>query len=388
MRILLANKFWYRRGGDCVYALNLARLLREHGHEVAEYAMSWPENLDSAWSSYFAPKIEFSGFTGKLATFSRCLGLPGEGKSFARLLDDFRPDVVHLGNIHTQLSPILAKLAHSRGIRVVWTLHDYKLLCPRYDCLRSGVTPCTDCFKGKLPVVLNKCMKNSLAASSLAYAEALRWNRRQLQSATDIFICPSRFMQEKMREGGFDSGKLVYLCNFIDASACSRKSYDIRDEYYCYVGRLSPEKGVRTLVQAASRLPYKLVVVGDGPLAGALPESPQIKYVGKKDWQEIKEIVGKARFSLIPSEWYENNPLSVLESLCLGTPVVGARIGGIPELITPENGMCFQSGSVEDLERSISEMFAREFNYEAIARSSLDAFNAERYYERLLQLYV
>lgn len=388
MRILLANKFWYRRGGDCVYSLNLARMLREHGHEVAEYAMSYPDNLESEWSSYFAPQIEFSGFSGKLATFSRCLGLPGEGKSFARLLDDFKPDVVHLGNIHTQLSPILAKLAHSRRIRVVWTLHDYKLLCPRYDCLKSGVTPCTDCFKGKLPVVLNKCMKNSLAASSLAYAEAIRWSRTRLQSVTDIFICPSQFMQEKMREGGFDSGKLVHLCNFIDASACERTSYEDRDEYYCYVGRLSPEKGVHTLVEAASRLPYKLLVVGDGPLSGALPESPQISYVGKKDWQELKEIIGRARFSLIPSEWYENNPLSVLESLCLGTPVLGARIGGIPELITPENGMCFHSGSVEDLERSISEMFAREFNYEAIARSSLEDFNAERYYERLLPLYV
>lgn len=388
MKILLANKFWYRRGGDCVYALNLARLLREHGHEVAEYAMSWPENLDSPWSGYFAPKIEFSGFTGKLATFSRCLGLPGEGKSFARLLDDFRPDVVHLGNIHTQLSPLLAKMAHARGIRVVWTLHDYKLLCPRYDCLKSGVTPCADCFKGKLPVLLNRCMKNSLAASSLAYAEALRWNRRQLQSATDVFICPSRFMLEKMTDGGFDPGKLVHLCNFIDASACSRTSYDDRDDYYCYVGRLSPEKGVRTLVEAASRLPYKLVVVGDGPLAGELPESPQITYVGKKDWPEIKEIVGKARFSVIPSEWYENNPLSVLEALCLGTPVLGADIGGIPELIGPETGMCFRSGSVDDLARSIEEMFSRSFPYEAIAASSLEAFNAERYYESLLPLYV
>lgn len=388
MKILLANKFWYRRGGDCVYALNLARLLREHGHEVAEYAMSWPENLDSAWSSYFAPKIEFSGFTGKLATFSRCLGLPGEGKSFARLLDDFRPDVVHLGNIHTQLSPLLAKMAHARGIRVVWTLHDYKLLCPRYDCLKKGVTPCGDCFRGKLPVLRNRCMKNSLAASSLAYAEALRWNRCQLQSATDVFICPSRFMLEKMQEGGFDAGKLVHLCNFIDAASCKRTSYEDRDDYYCYVGRLSPEKGVRTLVEAASRLPYKLVVVGDGPLAGELPESPQITYVGKKDWPEIKGIVGKARFSVIPSECYENNPLSVLEALCLGTPVLGADTGGIPELIGPETGMCFRSGSVDDLARSIEEMFSRSFPYEAIAASSLEAFNAERYYESLLPLYV
>lgn len=388
MKILLVNKFWYRRGGDCIYTINLARLLREHGHEVAEYAMSYPENIESEWSSYFAPKVEFSGLRGKLATFSRCLGLPGEGKSFARLLDDFKPDVVHLGNIHTQLSPVIAKMAHDRGIKVIWTLHDYKLLCPRYDCLKKGTIICEDCFSGgKLPVLRNKCMKDSLAASFLALAEALRWNRELLQSSTDCFICPSKFMLSKMESGGFDSSKLVHLCNFIGTEACARDSYGNRGDYYCYVGRLSPEKGLETLVKAALRLPYKLMVVGDGPLAGLLPDAPNITYVGKKDWQEIKEIVGNARFTVIPSEWYENNPLSVLESLCLGTPVLGANIGGIPELIGKENGMCFQSGSADDLERAISEMCHREFDYESIARASLEAFNANRYYENLMRLY-
>lgn len=142
MKILLANKFYYRRGGDCVYVLNLEQLLRKHGHEVAVFAMDYPENIDTEWKRYFPKNMS------KLMAFTRPFGSREVRGKFNRLLDVFRPDVVHLNNIHTQLSPVLAELAHKRGIKVVWTLHDYKLLCPRYDCLLSGDTICEACFKG------------------------------------------------------------------------------------------------------------------------------------------------------------------------------------------------------------------------------------------------
>ena len=387
MRILLANKFYYRRGGDCVCTLNTEQLLKTHGHEVAVFAMDFPENLDTPWEKYFPQNMS------RLMAFTRPFGSREVRRKFNALLDDFRPDVVHLNNIHTQLSPVIAELAHRRGVRVVCTLHDYKLLCPRYDCLRDGREICEECFSGdKRPCLRYRCMKGSTLASWVGYREALAWNRERLEACTDCFICPSRFMADKMAQGGFRRDKLRVLCNFVDVKKCRRDDYG-KEDYYCFIGRLSHEKGVNTLIDAAARLPYKLKVIGGGPLAEELQAKNRrlqgdIEFVGFKQWEEIKELVGKARFTVVPSEWYENNPLSVIEALCLGTPVLGARIGGIPELIEEGvNGMTFESGNVDDLTDKIGRMFSASFNYAAIMEKALSSFDADRYYHKLMELY-
>lgn len=384
MRVLLSNKFYYRRGGDCIYMLNLEQLLKLHGHEVAIFAMDYPENLDSSWSKYFPQNMS------KLMAFTRPLGSAEVKTKFNRLLNDFKPDVVHLNNVHTQLSPVMAELAHKKGIKVVWTLHDYKLLCPRYDCLRDGKEICELCFNGdKMPCKTYKCMKGSALASLIGYKEAMTWNRQRLENCTDVFICPSQFMADKMVQGGFRKEKMRTLCNFIDVEKCRKTDYEKAD-YYCFIGRLSHEKGVRTLIEAANRLPYKLKIIGGGPLEDELKAvaGKHIEFVGFKQWDEIKELVGKARFSVIPSEWYENNPLSVIEAQCLGTPVLGARIGGIPELITEGvTGMTFESRNVDDLAKKIEQMFGYGFDYRQIAESALKRYDAESYYNVIMEIY-
>lgn len=383
MRIVLANKFYYRRGGDCIYMLNLEQLLKEHGHEVAVYSMQYKENLPSKWSTYWPSNMT------KVDALTRPFGEKQVKKGFCRLLDDFKPDVVHLNNIHTQLSPIIAKVAHEHEIRVVWTLHDYKLLCPRYDCLQNGNCICEECFTDKMAVLRHSCMKNSKLASVIAYLEAKKWNLEILEHATDVFICPSRFMADKMAQGGFERKKLRALCNFIDVEKCKCDLYE-KAEYYCFIGRLSHEKGAKTLIMAANELPYKLVVIGGGPLMDDLKTvaHPNIEFVGFKHWDQIKEIVGKAKFSVIPSEWYENNPLSVIEAQCLGTPVLGARIGGIPELIEEGvTGMTFESRDLVSLKEKIQTMWNASWNYEQIASQSQKRYNAEKYYQEIMNLY-
>lgn len=390
MKVLVANKFWYRRGGDCIYAINLEQLLREHGMETAVFAMQHPENIKTGFDEYFPSEISFSGAKAMLGTAARSLGLGDVADKFNRLLDDFKPDIVHLNNIHTQLSPILAEIAHDRGVKVVWTLHDYKLLCPRYDCRQNGSRICEECFKCKLPVLKHKCMKDSLPASVLAYVEAVVWNRSALEKNVGTFLCPSDFMRRKMLQGGFDAGKLVHLCNFIDTSKCVRDNYDDRGDYCCYVGRLSDEKGVKTLIAAANELPSrKFVIVGDGPLREELQSlvGGNVEFVGKKDWPEIKDIVGKARFAVLPSECYENNPLSVIEALCLGTPVLGADIGGIPELIDSDCGLTFKSGDKENLKHQADKMFDASFAYGKIASVSCAKFDKELYFKKLVDIY-
>lgn len=408
-RIIVANKFFYPRGGDCIYSIDLVNLLESKGHDVAVFAMQHPQNIDSEWSKYFPSEVKFQKNLKAFDALIRPFGSKEVADKFTRLLNDFKPDIVHLNNIHSQLSPILAKLAHKRGTKVVWTLHDYKLLCPRYDCLRRGETICDACVCGVRNVLRNRCMKNSLSASLLAYAEARCWNIDKLNSFTDKFVCPSGFMKTQMLKAGVPDSKLAVINNFINSPKvntpstehngirtltsdkdCMGRATAEKGDYYCYVGRLSHEKGVDTLVKAASTLPYPLIVVGGGEMLENLKSmaTPNIQFVGYKQWPEIKKIVGKARFSVVPSQWYENNPLSIIESLCLGTPVLGANIGGIPELLDDGiNGLIFESRNIDDLRTKIGRMFSITFDYNAIAAQALQRFSADKHYDSLKTIY-
>ena len=392
MKILFANKFYYRRGGAEVYHINLEQLLQSKGHDVATFSMHHAQNIESPYSGYFANTVEFGSIHPKqfFLILSRPFGTNEVKRKFNALLDDFQPDVVHLNNIYTQLSPVLAQIAYERGIKTVWTVHDVKMLCPRYDCLRNGEQICELCFTDKRYILKYRCMKNSLFASIIAYLEAQKWTKENLEKYTDVFICPSNFLAGKMIQGGFNRDKMVTLCNFIDVEKTKKENYD-KENHYCYIGRLAETKGIKTLVEAAKQLPFQLKVVGDGPLSEELRKnnkSGNIEFLGHKNWDELKEIVGKARFSVIPSECYENNPLSVIESKCLGTPVLGTNIGGIPELVESENtGMLFESRNIEDLKEKIQDMFAADFDYAQIAKESQNRYSAEKYYQELIKIY-
>jgi glycosyltransferase involved in cell wall biosynthesis len=394
MKILLANKFYYLRGGAEVYVINLENLLRKQGHEVAVFSMQHPQNFPSAYENYFPKEVDFIHI--KLRDFftyvSRPLGSKAVKDKFLRLLESFCPDVVHLNNIHSQLSPIIAKIAHEKGIKIVWALHDYKMLCPRYDCMRNG-QPCRLCYVDKRMVIRYSCLKNNFLASILAYWEAKRWNRKKIEEYTTTFICPSDFLRNEMIRGGFNPQKLIRVNNFIDVAKITQPVCRSKENYYCYVGRLSPEKGLNTLLKAASELPYKLRIIGSGILKQDLRQkypSENIVFEGYKSWNEIEMITGKAMFSVISSEWFENNPLAILESLALGTPVLGARIGGIPELIKEnENGLLFEPGNGDDLKSKIRLFFDNSipFDYEAIARDARSIYSAENYLQSILKIY-
>ncbi len=392
-RVLLVNKFYYARGGDCVVALNTETLLRENGVEAQVFAMEYPQNLPAHYQDQFASRVNFGGgLRNQWQALQRTLGKGDVRDRFEAVLDDFKPDVVHLHNIHSYLSPVVGELAHKRGIRVVWTLHDYKLLCPRYDCLLGG-KPCEKCFKGaKFNVVAHKCMKESLPASGVAWLEAKKWNRRRLERNTDVFVCPSEFMASKMIAGGFDPAKVKVLNNFLDPVKLKQyqelDSGAPREDYYCFVGRLSPEKGIEDLLEVASRLPYPLKVAGSGTLEPAMrikyADCSNIEFLGILDAPDVADLLAHARFSIMPSQCYDNNPLSVVESLCAGTPVAGSQIGGIPELIDSSNGIVFQPFDRETLSTAITMAMSRDWDHAAIARQALQRFNPETHLQALV----
>lgn len=396
LRILLVNKFYYPRGGDCISMINLEALLRRMGYEVAVYAMAYPKNLSSDTARYFATEVSFSGgLVDKLKAANRLFGTGDIVRSFQRILDDFRPNIVHFHNIHSYLSPIVVKLAHEMGCRVVWTLHDYKLLCPAYNCLCHGKV-CEACFTDLTQVLRRKCMKGSAVASALAYGEALWWNRRKLQHWVDTFVCPSAFMAQKMRACGYDYTKLAVINNFLekekfDVLSQPEKPEPVAEPYYCYVGRLSEEKGIRLLLDAAQNLPYPLYVAGDGPLAEELRRayaSERIHFLGYLSPQEVVHLVRQARAMVVPSVCYENNPLSIIESLCMGTPVIGSEVGGIPELIREGDGTLFRMGDKEELEEAIeARMSVADTNRQAISKRARARFSEERYWQELKKVY-
>jgi len=391
MKILIANKFYYKRGGDCIYTLQLESLLKNKGHEVAVFATQHPQNQPNVFQHYFPSEVSYSSKSSKspLKTFFRPLGVKEVKQKFLKILNDFQPEIVHLNNIHTHLSPVLAEVSHTKQIRVVWTIHDLKLLCPRYDCLRNGKY-CQLCFANEINVIKYNCMKNSLFASFLAYLEAKKWNKEKLGKYTDFFICPSDFMKSQMLSGGFKEEKLIVLPNFVSIYKENFTNYK-KEDYYCYIGRIAKEKGIETLLKAAQQLPFSLKIAGKGPIFDDLDfryKSDKIEFLGFINQEKVKSLIEKASFTILPSECFENNPLSIIESLCLGTPVLGAKIGGIPELIDEKrNGLLFEPGNETDLKNKIEQMFATKFNYNAIAVESQHRYSPDNYYFHLLNIY-
>jgi glycosyltransferase involved in cell wall biosynthesis len=391
-KILLVNKFYYTRGGDCVAMLSTEQLLKAKGHEVAVFSMKYPQNIPSSWEDYFPDEISFTtgGLIGKIRASFRLFKPKDVADRFKRLLHDFKPDVVHLHNIHSYLSPVVAQIAHQQGIRVVWTMHDYKLICPAYSCLRNGEA-CDYCFSNKFNILKYGCLKNSFAASLLGWLEAVYWNRKKLTQITDRFISPSRFLRSKMVKAGFPSEKIEVLSNFIPKQINPVTS---KKEYYCYVGRISEEKGIDTLLNAASQLPYRLIVIGDGPLLDTYQNAynqENIEFTGYLPSDKVYEIVSHARFMVLPSICYENNPFSVIEALCMGTPVLGAQSGGIPELIEEGiNGFLFTPKNCSELKEKIEfcfDYFHAGYNYQKIAEQAQNKFSPETFYCKLTGIY-
>lgn len=391
-KILIVNKFYYFRGGDCTATLALEQLLMQQGHQVAIFSSTHPSNIESIWDSYFPSEINFaqSGLKAKVSAISRLFFSKEIKTKFSQLLDDFQPDIIHAHNIHSYISPYIVKIAAARGIKVVWTLHDYKLICPAYSCLRDN-RPCELCFNNKSAVIKHKCMKGSLKASVLAYIEALVWNRNILEKCTDTFISPSFFLKKKMVSAEFNESKIKVLHNFIEGILPEQ---DIKkDDYYCYIGRLSPEKGIDLLLQVAENLPYRLKIVGGGTELSCFQQRKykNIDFVGHQPRDIVFQIIQKARFTIIPSICYENNPFSIIESLCSGTPVLGANIGGIPELITEGvNGYLFAPNDANDMSNKITQCFDKfdkSFPFSQIASEAQNKFSASAFYNKLIDIY-
>ncbi|MDO4231761.1 MAG: glycosyltransferase family 4 protein [Lautropia sp.] len=360
-RLLSLNSYHYRRGGSEVVFLEHDALFRELGWETAVMSMHHPKNLPSPWSKYFIEELELgrtNGLADKVVKASKAIWSFETQRKLRELLAVFPADVAHLHCIYHHLSPSALPVLHEAGIPIVLTAHDLKIACPAYKMLNSeGV--CERCRDGSVINVLkHRCIHKSVLASTIVMLESgLSRTMNTWKRYVNRVVAPSEFYRNKLIEWGWPAEQVVYVPNYVDANVFT-PSYEPSD-YILYAGRLSEEKGVPTLVKAAAKAGVKLRVAGTGPLEAelkALPNADSIEWLGYCSGDALWDQVRGARALVLPSEWYENAPMSVLEAFASGTPVVGADIGGIPEMITPETGWVFPSGDVDALAGVLTEV--------------------------------
>ena len=361
MRVLIANKFFFRNGGSEVVMFQERDFLIRAGQEVIDFSMQDERNIESRYSSYFVGRMDYRG-GGKLGKVKSALALvhsPEAVRKIGALIDDTSPDLVHCHNIYHQLTPSIIGAAKSRGVPVVLTLHDYKPVCPVYTRLHRGQS-CSDCLDGDFSHVLKKrCADDSLGKSALLYAEAIVQRWMGSYEKVDRFIAPSRFMQDSVLHR-FRPEQTALLYNGVDVDAIPISGRD--EGYVLYFGRLSAEKGIVTLLRAhaSAQGAWPLVVAGTGPLADPFKaQYGDAKFVGHLAGDALKETISRAAVVVVPSESYENCPMSVLEAMAYGKPVVGSRMGGIPELVVEgETGLLFEAGNVTQLRDQLDTLMA------------------------------
>lgn len=362
MKILMVNKFLYPNGGSETYIFKLGEQLTKMGHEVQYFGMEHAGRCVGNHAEVYTSDMDFHGGSklSKLTYPLKTIYSKEARQKMMTVLKDFNPDVIHLNNFNYQLTPsvILAVKDYEkkagRKVRIIFTAHDYQLVCPNHMMNNPNTGEnCEKCAKGAfINCTKGKCIHGSTAKSFIGTMEATYWNKRGTYRYIDTMICCSNFMKTKMDLNPVFRDKTIALHNFVeipDKKAVTKK------DYVLYFGRFSKEKGIETLINAAKDLPeVRFVFAGTGPLEDRIKEVDNIENVGFKTGTELEMLIREASFSVYPSEWYENCPFSVMESRMYGTPVLGADIGGIPELIDAgKTGELFNSGDKDELEKKI-----------------------------------
>ena len=397
MKILMINKFLHPNGGSETYIFKLGAYLQSMGHEVQYFGMEHEGRCVGNRVNAYTSDMDFHGGSklSKLTYPLKTIYSSEARKKLRLVLEDFQPEVCHLNNFNYQLTPsTLLEIAkwkkEGHPCRVIFTAHDYQLVCPNHMCNNPNTGEnCEKCLGGHFGnCTKGKCIHGSLAKSAVGTLEAMLWNGCGVYKNIDVMICCSEFLKTKMDCNPLFAGKTLALHNFVDK--VERKETEKQD-YVLYFGRFSREKGIDTLLKVCKALPdIPFVFAGTGPLEGEIAGVRNIKNVGFQRGQALENLIRQARFSVYPSQWYENCPFSVMESQLYGTPVLGADIGGIPELIeVGKTGELFESGNAAQLEEKIRTLWEdRELTdrySENCAHLRFDDVAA--YTEKLLKLY-
>lgn len=360
MKILMVNKFLYPRGGAETYFLKLGKYFECHGHEVSYFGMYDKKNTVGNSYNLYALNKDFRN--KKLTDIFYPLEIIysiDAYKKMTKIIKKFQPDIIHMNNINFQLTPSIIDAAYKCKIPIIQTIHDSQMICPAH-LLYKDKKLCTECIeKSKWRCTKNKCIHGSFLKSFLGSVEGILYDRKKTYDKVDLYICPSKFIEKVLHTNSRFLGKTIKIPNFIE----KKQEREEKKKYILFFGRISEEKGIEYLIEAAKQLRnIPFVIAGDGPLRGLCLGHSNIEYVGMKVGSELDRLISSATFTISPSLCHENCSLSILESISLGTPVISSSRGGSKELIRDgETGILLKEPiSVDEIVKEIKLLWENE----------------------------
>lgn len=381
-KVLMVSWAWYPSGGDWTYVQNVQRLYESKGYEVIPFSTKNERNVEVHGPSYFIDAPDYKvlnrkkNLTNAYKAVKNAIVSQNALEVIDKILAEHTISIAHLHNIHHYITPAIISRLKKAGVKILWSLHDYQIICPVNTFISHGKI-CERCITGNYyHCTTHTCKRDSLGASVLASIEAYYYHRKGTYQEVDAYLCPSAFLRSKFIQAGFPQDKLFVsnLCydisvvdNFIQENKLKNvalSSSTKENNYILYVGRLEEVKGIRTLINAVEGTPITLKIVGSGDATAGFEELVRskgisnIEFLGFQNKASVFELTQNAKFVVVPSEWYENFPFSVIESFLFSKPVVGARIGGIPELVIPEQtGLLFEAGNISELRQSLMRLW-------------------------------
>ena len=403
----MVNWTWYPSGGDWTYIENLSFVYKSNGHQIIPFSMQHNENFESEYSKFFIKKIDYKSlhqknkFVAGLDVISRGIYSFEAVNKLKALLKHVKIELAHINIIHRYITPSILKVLKDNGIPIVWTLHDYTIICPESTFISDGKI-CEACKGGKFyQAGLKKCKKQSFLASSVAALENYFHHYLNYYNYVDAFICPSKFHYQKFKEFGFLNQKLHQIYHSYQSKEIeeiANNKIEKTERFVLFVGRLEKIKGVQTLLNAMLNCNnIKLKIAGYGTEENNLKafvnehELENVHFLGKRNRKEVLELLAQAEFLICPSEWYEVLGFTIVEAMMMKKPVIGANIGAIPEtVIHNKTGLLFNMGDSDMLSTQINTLYQ---NQQLISKLGENAFihvqqltNPEKHYKNLQRI--
>ncbi|HEY8928017.1 MAG TPA: glycosyltransferase family 4 protein [Mucilaginibacter sp.] len=376
MNILVVNWAWYPTGGDWTYVENVVNMYNQKGHHVVPFSMKDERNLPTPYSEYFIENIDYKkvnkrSITTGVKVVMKSIYSSEAQRNLERLLNDVQIDFAHINVIHHYITPTILKILKKRNIPIIWTLHEYTPICPDSIFVSHGEV-CERCYGGKFyNCITHSCKKGSYLASTVAALENYVHKYLNYYEYVDHYVCASVFQREKYKQFGFFEDKLVQIYHGYDYTEVEKVKLlpaETQERYIVFVGRLEKIKGIHTLLKAMQGCPdIQLKVVGDGTQDAELRafkdahQLNNVTFLGKKNKHDTLKVIKDADFLICPSECYEVLGFTAVEGMALGKPVIGAAIGGIPEMVLHnQTGLLFQPGDAITLGSHIKQLYADE----------------------------
>lgn len=406
MNILVVNWAWYPTGGDWTYVENVVNIYQQQGHHVVPFSMKDDRNLPSEYNKYFIENIDYKkvnkrSISAGVKVVMKSIYSFEAQENLEKLLDDVNIDFAHINVIHHYITPTILKILKKRNIPIIWTLHEYTPICPDSIFVSHGQV-CERCFGGKFyNCITHSCKKGSYLASTVAALENYVHKYLNYYAYVDYFVCPSIFQLEKYKQFNFFNDKLVQIYHGYDYAEIEKAKLtqtQTTERYIVFVGRLERIKGAHTLLKAIRSFPQiKLKIIGDGTQEAELLafkneyRLDNVDFLGKKTKAEVLQLVKGADFLICPSECYEVLGFTVVEAMALGKPVIGAAIGGIPELVINNyTGLLFEPGNAAQLSERIQLLYDNESLVTEMGKNALEHINKlinnSTHYESLQKL--